>query len=192
MFEFNKYNIADWVSFYRIAAAPFLLLLLLLDDRKLFAIFLLISYLSDALDGYLARRLNISTAQGSQLDSVGDQITFIVGFIGIVVFEFQFIEENYILILVIFILNITQQIIAFRKYGKATAFHTYLAKIAAIIQSIFVVWLLLSAPVMWLFYLLIVIAIIEAIEEITLIFMYKNWVSGVKGIYWVKNDSRRL
>ena len=192
MFEFNKYNIADWVSFYRIAAAPFLLLLLLLDDRKLFAIFLLISYLSDALDGYLARRLNISTAHGSQLDSVGDQITFIVGFIGIVVFEFQFIEENYILILVIFILNITQQIIAFRKYGKATAFHTYLAKIAAIIQSIFVVWLLLSAPVMWLFYLLIVIAIIEAIEEITLIFMYKNWVSGVKGIYWARNDARRL
>ena len=192
MFEFNKYNIADWVSFYRIAAAPFLFLLLLLDDRKLFAIFLLISYLSDALDGYLARRLNISTAHGSQLDSVGDQVTFIVGFIGIVVFEFQFIEENYILILVIFILNITQQTIAFRKYGKVTAFHTYLAKIAAIIQSIFVVWLLLSAPVMWLFYLLIVIAIIEAIEEITLIFMYKNWVSGVKGIYWAKNDSRRL
>ena len=192
MFEFNKYNIADWVSFYRIAAAPFLLLLLLLDDRKLFAIFLLISYLSDALDGYLARRLNISTAHGSQLDSVGDQITFIVGFIGIVVFEFQFIEENYFLILVIFILNITQQIIAFKKYGKATAFHTYLAKIAAIIQSIFVVWLLLSAPVMWLFYVLIVIAIIEAIEEITLIFMYKNWVSGVKGIYWAKNDARRL
>lgn len=192
MFEFKKYNIADWVSFYRIAAAPFLLLLLLLDDRKLFAILLLISYLSDALDGFLARRLNISTAQGSQLDSVGDQITFIVGFIGIVVFEFQFIEENYILILVIFILNITQQIIAFRKYGKVTAFHTYLAKIAAILQTIFVVWLLLSAPVMWLFYLLIVVAIIEAIEEIALIFMYKNWVSGVKGIYWAKNDARRF
>ena len=32
----------------------------------------------------------------------------------------------------------------------------------------------------------------KKIEEIALIFMYDNWVAGVKGIYWAIRDKRRL
>jgi CDP-diacylglycerol--glycerol-3-phosphate 3-phosphatidyltransferase len=39
---------------------------------------------------------------------------------------------------------------------------------------------------------MIVIGLLETSEEITLIFMYKNWTSGVKGIYWAFRDERRL
>ncbi|MDX1315885.1 MAG: CDP-alcohol phosphatidyltransferase family protein, partial [Eudoraea sp.] len=76
--------------------------------------------------------------------------------------------------------------------GKATAFHTYLAKLSAITQAAFVLWILFFGPVYWLFYTMIILGIIETIEEITLIFMYDNWVEGVKGIYWAKRDPRRL
>lgn len=192
MFNFKEYNIADWFSFYRIAAAPFLLGLLWLDQRLIFAIFLLLSYSTDAVDGFLARRLKLSSERGARLDSLGDQITVLVGLLAIVVFEFEFIEKNYLPILIVLLMNIVQQIISFAKYRKFSAFHTLLAKAAAIVEAVFVIWLLFFGPVYWLFYVLVVIALLESLEETVLIFMYKNWVVEVKGIYWAYKDVRRL
>lgn len=192
MLTFKNYNIADWFSFYRIAAAPLLILLIVLDQRLLFAWFLLISYTTDAIDGFLARKLKITSTRGSQLDSMGDQITLVIGLIGLYFFEPDFIKKNLILILIVFIPYIIQMLIAFIKYGKATAFHTYLAKLSAMTQAVFILWLLFFEPVYWLFYVLIVIGLIETIEEIALIFMYDEWVAGVKGYYWARKDERRL
>ena len=39
---------------------------------------------------------------------------------------------------------------------------------------------------------MIIIGLLETFEEITLIFMYDNWASDVKGIYWALRDKRRL
>ena len=78
------------------------------------------------------------------------------------------------------------------KYGKATAFHTYFAKLSAILQSVFILWALFFSPEYSLFYIMIVVGLLETFEEITLIFMYDNWASDVKGIYWALRDKRRL
>src|SRR5680860_125839 len=192
MFTFKDYNIADWFSFYRIAAVPILLVLLWLDEREIFTSFLLVSYSTDAIDGYLARKLNINSARGSQLDSMGDQLNFIMGLIGIWVFEIVFIKINLLLIGIAFVPYIIQMILAFAKYGKATAFHTYLAKTSAVVQATFILWTLFFGPEYGLFYLMILIGILETLEEITLIFMYDTWVEDVKGIYWALKDRRRL
>ncbi|WP_372793672.1 CDP-alcohol phosphatidyltransferase family protein [Lutibacter sp.] len=192
MLTFKNFNIADWFSFYRIAASPFLLILIWLGEREIFTWFLLVSYCTDMIDGFLARSLKITSARGSQLDSFGDQITFIIGLIGLLVFKYDFMQENYLLILIAFVPYSIQMLLAFRKYGKATAFHTYLAKLSAIIQGIFILWLLFFNPIYWLFYTMIVLGLLETIEEIILIFMYDKWVAGVKGIYWALRDKRRL
>ena len=191
MFRFDKYNIADWFSFYRIMAVPLLLGLVWLGERQLFTWFLLISYSTDAIDGFLARKLNLVSARGSQLDSVGDQITLVMGLIGLIVFETDFMKANYGLILLAFIPYVLQMVIAFIKYGKATAFHTYLAKTSAVLQGVFVLWLLFFGPVYWLFYTMIIIGVLETIEEISLIYMYPHWVKDVKGIFWAFKDDRR-
>ena len=117
------------------------------------------------------KKLWITSARGSQLDSLGDQITFVVGLTGLLVFELDFIKENYLLLLLIFIPYIVQMLIALRKYGKATAFHTYLAKLSALVQGVFILLLLFFGPIYWLFYTTIVLGVLETIEEITLIFM---------------------
>ncbi|WP_339885577.1 CDP-alcohol phosphatidyltransferase family protein [Polaribacter vadi] len=192
MFTFKNFNIADWFSFYRIFAAPFLLLLIWFDVQLLFTWFLLISYLTDAIDGYLARKLKITSARGSQLDSIGDQITLVIGLIGLLYFETNFIQKNLVLISVVFTPYLLQMIIAYIKYGKATAFHTYFAKLSAILQSVFILWALFFSPEYSLFYIMIVVGLLETFEEITLIFMYDNWASDVKGIYWALRDKRRL
>jgi CDP-diacylglycerol--glycerol-3-phosphate 3-phosphatidyltransferase len=189
---FRDFNIADWFSFYRIFAVPILIIFIWLGERELFSWFMLISYSTDAIDGYLARKLQITSARGSQLDSYGDQLTLIIALFGLLIFEYDFMRENFILILIAFTPYIIQMIIALKKYGKATAFHTYLAKLSAITQAAFVLWILFFGPVYWLFYTMIILGVIETIEEITLITMYDDWVEGVKGIYWAKRDPRRL
>ena len=94
----------------------------------------MVSYSTDAIDGFLARKLKITSPRGSQLDSIGDQITLIIGLLGLFYFETSFIKANLVIILIAFIPYIIQMILAYLKYGKATAFHTYLAKISAVIS----------------------------------------------------------
>lgn len=192
MLTFKNFNIADWFSFYRIAAAPLLLVLIFLDYRLLFSWFLLISYTTDAIDGFLARKLNIMSSRGSQLDSLGDQMTFGVGVIGLFFFETDFMLKNLWLIVLAFVPYFIQMVLAFKKYGKATAFHTYLAKISAVTQAVFILWLLFFGPVYWLFYFMIILGLIETAEEIALIYLFDNWVDGVKGLYWGLKDKRRF
>jgi len=116
----------------------------------------------------------------------------VVGLIGLLVYELDFMKDHAFYIILVFVPYVFQMIIAFVKYGKATAFHTYLAKLSAITQAFFILWLLFFGPIYWLFYVMIVLGLLETIEEIALIFMYDKWVSGVKGIYWAFRDKRRL
>ena len=192
MLTFKNYNIADWFSFYRVAAAPLLLALLWFNQREIFSWFLLVSYSTDMIDGFLARKLKITSPRGSQLDSFGDQITLTVGLLGLLVFELDFIKANYILIVIAFVPYIIQMIIAYLKYGKATAFHTYMAKLSAFAQGIFILWSLFFSPLYWLFYFMIILGFLETIEEIILIYMHDEWASDIKGIYWALKDKRKL
>ena len=192
MLNFKKFNIADWFSFYRVFAIPLLLVFLILGERQIFAFALLVSYSTDMIDGFLARKLKITSARGSQLDSLGDQLTFIMGLLGLLVFEFDFIKENYILILIAFTPYIIQMLIAYYKYGRTTAFHTYSAKLSALVQGVFILWGLFLGPNYLMFYAMIVLGFLETIEEITLIFIYDEWVPDIKGIYWALRDKKRL
>ncbi|MFD1315412.1 CDP-alcohol phosphatidyltransferase family protein [Namhaeicola litoreus] len=188
---FQKFNIADWLSFYRIFSFPFLMVFIFLDWRLVFTWMLLISYSTDAIDGYLARKFNMTSSRGSQLDSLGDQLTLVAGLLGLWVFEKDFIMENIEIIAIPMVLYVLQMIIALFRYGRTTAFHTYLAKLSAILQAVFILWLLFFGPVYWLFYLVIAIGIVETVEEIILIGMHKYWVKDVKGFYWAMRDKRR-
>jgi phosphatidylglycerophosphate synthase len=190
MLTFKNYNIADWFSFYRIVAAPFLLILLWFDQREIFTWLLLISYSTDMIDGFLARKLKITSPRGSQLDSLGDQLTFLIGLAGLFNFEYNFIKENYIIILIALVPYTIQLLIAYKKYGKATSFHTYMAKLSAFSQGVFILSALFFGPEYWLFYIMIVFGLLETLEEIILIFMHKKWVSDVKGIYWVLHKKK--
>lgn len=187
---FKNFNIADWFSFYRIAISPILVWLLLIDKREPFTWLLSISYATDAIDGYLARRLKISSPRGSQLDSMGDQVTFVIGVIGVLVFDHTFILDHYMWLLLGFGLYSLQMLLAWRKYSKATAFHTYLAKLSAVVQSLFILTALFYQPLEWMFFSMLFIGVLETLEEIVLIFIFDSWQSDIKGIYWVLKSKR--
>lgn len=191
MISLKAFNIADWFSFYRIVAIPVLAVALIWGSREMFTWLLLISYSTDAIDGQLARRLNLCSARGAQLDSLGDQLTLVAGLVGLWVYESGFVYHYIWPIGLALTLYLLQMVIALFKYGKATAFHTYMAKTSALLQGIFVLWALFFGPETWLFWTVIVMGVLETAEEITLIFMYETWVKDVKSYFWALRDPRR-
>lgn len=188
----SKLNIADWISLYRVFVSPALVLLMLLDLKLIFGISLFISFFSDTLDGYIARRLDIVTERGARLDSIGDAITLVVGVVGIVYFESAFIMDNIIAVAIVLALYVIQILIAVIRYGKPSSFHTYLAKIAAFAVGFFMLGVFVFGAIPWLFYLAVVLGILETIEEIILSFVLRNWHTNVKGLYWVLKDKDRF
>ncbi|ELR71460.1 Putative phosphatidylglycerophosphate synthase [Fulvivirga imtechensis AK7] len=181
----KKLNIADWFSVYRIAALPVIIVAILLDKRTMTGWLLIISFLTDAIDGYLARKKKITSRRGARLDSAGDALTFLVGIFGVYIFGLEKIFQHFYVISVALSLYLFQLILGFIRYGKSSSLHTYSAKTAAVLQATFLVIFYLHEWVPWLFWIAIIISIIETIEEIIIIFILPKWETDVKGLYWV-------
>ena len=185
----QSYFIINGITVYRIVAAPFLLILIFTGHYDIFKWLLGVSFFTDLIDGYLARRYKVNSILGSRLDSIGDDLTIVCALIGLFVFKSDFIKEEAIILLSLFSLYIIQTVLAFYKYGKITSFHTYLAKIAAILQGVFFVLIFFTkSDFLFLFYLAAVITAVELIEEIIIILFLKKWKANVKGLYWVMKD----
>ena len=146
---------------------------------------LVVSFFTDAIDGYLARRFGVTSIMGSRIDSVADDLTVLMAVIGLLVWELGFIVQEFTFILVLFAVYLVQLISALVKYGRITSFHTYLAKLAAVLQGIFLilVFFLPEWP-LTLFYVTAVVTIVELVEEIILVWLLPRWQSDVKGLYW--------
>lgn len=187
-----SYRIINSITIYRILAAPVLFFLIFSDNLEYFKWMLAISFFTDLIDGYLARKYKVTSILGSRLDSIGDDLTVLAAFTGLVVFKHSFFMEQLYIFIVLFSLFIIQNIAALIRYGKITSFHTYLAKSAAILQGLFFILLfLLQQPMMILFYAASAITFLELIEEIFLVFILKEWTVNVKGLYAVLKSVKR-
>src|SRR5438045_1214167 len=71
------------LSATRIALMPAVLTAALSQSRRWFLVLLIIALATDAMDGFLARRLNAYSDFGRKLDSAADYLTMIVGLAGI-------------------------------------------------------------------------------------------------------------
>jgi CDP-diacylglycerol--glycerol-3-phosphate 3-phosphatidyltransferase len=171
---------------YRVIAAPFLLLLLYYGLYDIFKWLLLLSFFTDFIDGYLARKFKVASILGTKLDSIGDDLTVMVAMIGLWVKKPEFIQQHLVIFLSLFFLFIIQVTYALIRYGKMTNFHTYLAKLAALTQGVFLLLVFfMKEPPILLFYFAVVITFLELIEEIILVWLLRKWEINIKGLYWV-------
>lgn len=181
-----SYKVINGITIYRIIAAPLLAYLAFSKNLDVFKWLLCISFFTDLIDGYLARHFKVTSIIGSKLDSIGDDLTIVAALIGLFIFKFQFLTEEIVPLGILLGLFIVQNILAFARYRKMTSFHTYLAKIAAILQGLFFILLFFFIePLYFLFYTAAIITGLNLIEEIIMIFMLPKCEANVKGIYWV-------
>jgi len=142
--------------------------------------------MTDAVDGFLARKFNVTSKRGAILDSIGDDLTVGAAIVGMFVFKMDFILQQRPLLLTLTVLYVTQLCLALIRYHKMTSFHTWLAKIAAILQGIFLLLLFfLPGPVHLIFYIMASVTLLDLVEEIILVIVLRRWQADVKGLYWV-------
>lgn len=171
---------------YRLMSAPILLLFVILGQVSLFRWLVAFSFLTDAIDGPLSRKFDVTSVFGARLDSVADDATVFISAIALWIIKPEYVEAECVSfagLLALFVVQFTAALIA---YKKVTSFHTYMAKAAAVMQALFFItfffefrWVNLA------FYSAVSITALQLLEEIVLVIILPEWKTNVKGLYWV-------
>ena len=191
LFDVTRYNLAEWIPFLRLISVPFITAFILLDWRVFAGMAYLVSFSSDALDGFVARHFNMETDRRGRLDSIADEFLLAAGVLAFYRFENDFFMDHWMLIVAVLSTYVFQLVFSLVRYGTFSSFHTISARAAAVVQVIFLTTMFFFGVFPWLFYTMIVLSAIELIEENILIAMFPQWKAHVNGIYWVLRDRKR-
>jgi|SRR6185437_91099 len=184
------YYLVNGITVYRILAVLVLILLIIQHHWHVFRWLLLLSFITDAIDGFLARRYGVISKAGAVLDSIGDDLTVAVAIAGVLVFDPTFFRRQLVVIIILASLYGMQTVAALVKYGKLTSFHTWLAKIAAVSQGVFLVAVFFIERLpMLLFYTAAVCTGLDLLEEIVMVFVLRHWKADVRGIFSIKQKT---
>ncbi len=172
-------NIANIITCTRISAA--LLMILTKPMSAMFWGLYIYCFISDILDGYIARKKKIVSDVGAILDSVADTIFFFAVFISIIpvltISRWLFWGIG-----IIALIRATSYIIGYAKYHSFISLHTWSNKLTGFALSISPL-LLTIIDLKSLEIILGGIAFISAIEELLIIIWSKELNRDVKGIW---------
>lgn len=163
----SLFTVPNLLSGSRLALTPVLFALAWHGRTRVFLSCLVIAILTDALDGWLARRLAAGSNFGTTLDSWADialclsvplEVWWLwpdlvrreAGFVGGVVACYAF-----------------PALFALLKYGRFPSYHTWMAKLAGVLMGTGGLVLLAGGPA-WAFHLAALAVVIEAIEEVAI------------------------
>lgn len=179
-------KIPNLLSGFRLVAAPFMLYLSWMGLRKIFLALLVLSLLSDAIDGFIARRLYVSSDIGAKLDSWGDLATYLTVPICIWWLWPEIVKREAPFVIIILGAYIVPLIAGFAKFRKLPSYHTWGAKIAAVLMSI-AVFTLLMIDISLPFRCAALVQALVACEEVAITLQLKELKSNVKSIWHVKH-----
>lgn len=180
--KIKNFNLAEWLALLRLLSIPFLIVLTLMDLRYLAALFFLLSFCTDALDGFLGRLFHRDNRKLSKLDSAADMCLLATGLFTLVYFETSFFINHLFWLLLVLVFYFGQLFYAFHRYGKPSSFHTLLARFAAVVQTIFISYSLFYTIHTEFFFFTISVSLLETTAEILLIIKYPNYPGQINGI----------
>ena len=178
-------TIPNIITLYRLVVDPVILWFIIADKEILFSVFLIINLLSDALDGFLARKLKQETEIGAKLDGFADNFTYVLAFIGIFVFKMDDIRPHLISFTVMITMLVSTVIVSLIKFRKFPSYHLYTTKAGGYIEGGFFICLFTIGFLTPYYYFVVAWAIMGAIECIIINLMIPEMRSDIKGLYWV-------
>jgi cardiolipin synthase (CMP-forming) len=187
----NILNVPNAISFYRLLMFPVILFLALAGNEKWFVILLVVSLISDILDGSIARIFNVQTRFGAGLDNLADIGTYILALLGIFLFRWTQVEPHAWLLYLFLAIFVLSYIVAFIRFGKIPGLHLYSAVSAGYIQGIFFFILFVWGFYAWMYYLAVIWGIIAYTEKNLVLLKLEDIKPGVKGLYWMMQKDRK-
>ena len=188
-----KYIIPNVITSIRIIAA--IVLLFLAFPSVPFFIVYGACGLSDALDGFLARKLNASTKFGSILDSISDLIFYTA--MAIKLFPTLLSSLNWshwIFIITPFVCHMLAYLICAIKFKKFSAVHTYANKALGLLVFIFPFFFIGDIYLLYTLYIYIggVIAIYSGFEIVLIHLIAKRYDERNKSVFLIKRNEKDM
>jgi Phosphatidylglycerophosphate synthase len=160
-------NLPNLLSLLRLLATPLMLWFAWRGQHDAFLWLMLAAWLTDALDGWLARRLQQCTPLGAQLDSWGDLAFYIALSLGAWWLWPERLRVEGVAIVLIVVSYLLPAVIGLLKFRRLPSYHTRAVKIAAVVTAGGVIGLLLF-EMGWLLRIAAVVCAYAAAEEIAI------------------------
>ena len=180
----KTWTVADSVTVIRIIGT--LCLIFLQPLSAVFYVFYTISGLSDALDGFIARKTGTSGDFGAKLDSSADLLFYSVMIIKIMPFLIKILSRYvwYIAFAALF-LRLAAYATAAVKYRKFSAMHTYMNKLTG--MAVFLIPYALQLPFAVLYCKIAAcIGVIASLEELMIHVIRPSYNADIKFIFMMK------
>ena len=175
------YSIPNLLSLLRIALVPVLALSAAFNQGHLFLLVLAISLLSDLLDGYFARKLHQVTELGARLDSWADIATYAMMLLGLYLIWPRIFDQQFFFLMAGTLSYLLPVIIALFRFGSYPSYHTWGAKLAALLVAPAFYLLILNDQQLF-FRMIIILHVVVALEEVAITFFLKKSKTNVASI----------
>lgn len=186
----SRFTVPNILSGYRILIFPFIVFLLISKNQELFTIFLIISLITDILDGLIARLFHMQTEFGARLDSIADLGTYILAIAGIFIFKYDDFQPHLFSFGLFIGLFALANLLSLLKFGRFPSLHLYSWKIGGYIQGFFFFILFAFGFAEVLYYFMIIWGILAFTEHILVQLYLKQMKSNQKGLYWVLKERK--
>jgi phosphatidylglycerophosphate synthase len=174
-------SVPNLLSCTRLALVPVLLSLAGFGRAHAFFVCLIISVLTDAVDGYLARRLNQATHLGAKLDSWADLSTMsALPLCGWWLRPEVVRQEAPFLAAGIFF-YLTAVAVGFLKFRRLTTYHSWGGKLSAIAVGAAVIVFFANGPG-WPLRIAMPVVILACLEEIAITAVLREWRDNVPSL----------
>ena len=124
--------VPNLLSALRIALMPVVLLTAVGGSKPWFVGLLVAALLTDAFDGFLARRLHAESELGRKLDSLADYLVMITGIAGIALLWPDIMRRELPWVATGLVAFFAVVIYGFVRLGRAPCYHTWASKILAV------------------------------------------------------------
>lgn len=185
----RRSHLPNLLSALRIALMPAVLMTAVAGSRWSFVVLLAVSLLTDALDGYLARKFNAQSELGRKLDSWADYLTMITGIAGIAILWPDIMRRELAWVTTGLVAFFAVVIYGFVRLGRAPCYHTWASKVLAVACGFSMIPLLAEwSPLP--FRVVMTLLVIGGVEELA-IAMLVPWHAGEVATVWHAAQMRR-
>jgi cardiolipin synthase len=161
----RRFNLANLITGCRIALAPVLLFLAWDHREHAFLACLVVSLVSDIVDGQIARRLHLTSELGTRLDSWADLLTFASVPVALWWLRPDLVASERVAFLVTVGCYLVPILVGFLKFRRLTSYHTLMARISAYLMGLAVVVLFARGPT-WILHVAVCVLLVAEVEEI--------------------------
>jgi phosphatidylglycerophosphate synthase len=162
----------------RLLLVPVLLALAWNNQPRIFLPCLIVSMLTDAADGHLARRCKVASELGARLDSWADFSTTIALPFCAWWLRPDVVHQEAVALGIAAFFFLAPIVVGFLKYRRLTSYHTWGAKLVFVVMSVTVVAIFAGGQG-WLLRFAVPFIVVSQIDEMAITLLLPEWHANV-------------